>query len=105
MFGFGKKLDTAEIKNEMQTGKAILVDVREDDEWEAGHAEDAVHLSLNRIMSGEVPSKNTATKLYLYCRSGGRAGVAANMLRSKGYEVENIGGLSSWRSAGGAVEY
>lgn len=104
MFGMGKKIDAAEITKEMKEGKALLVDVRGDDEWSSGHAKDALHLSVDRIMQGELPTKDTTTKLYLYCASGGRAGMAANYLKGKGFDTENIGGLSSWRNSGGEVE-
>lgn len=104
MFGMGKKIDAAEITKEMQDGQALLVDVRGDDEWNGGHAKNAVNLSVDRIMQGELPTKDTGTKLYLYCASGGRAGMAANYLKSKGFETENLGGLNSWKSAGGKVE-
>jgi rhodanese-related sulfurtransferase len=104
MFGMGKKIDAAEIAEEMKDGKAILVDVRGNDEWQSGHAKGAMHLSVDRIMGGELPTEDTGTKLYLYCASGGRAGMAAHYLKSKGFTVDNLGGLSSWRSAGGQVE-
>lgn len=104
MFGMGKKIDATEISEEMKDGKALLVDVRGDDEWHGGHAKGAMHLSVDRIMRGELPTKDTSTKLYVYCASGGRAGMAAKYLKGKGFEVENLGGLSSWRSAGGKVE-
>lgn len=104
MFGMGKKVDAAEITKEMQEGKALLVDVRGDDEWDNSHAKGAVHLSVDRIMSGETPTKDTSKKLYLYCASGGRASMAASKLKSAGYTVENLGGLSGWKSAGGATE-
>lgn len=100
----GKKVDAVGITKEMQNGKALLIDVRGDDEWKAGHAKDGMHLSVDRIMQGELPTKDTSTKLYLYCASGGRAGTAANKLNGKGFETKNIGGLSSWRIAGGEVE-
>lgn len=104
MFGIGKKIDAAGISKEIQEGKAVLIDVRGDDEWNGGHAQGAIHLSVDRIMQGELPVKDKDTKLYLYCASGGRAGSAANYLERVGFETENIGGLSSWRSAGGQVE-
>jgi rhodanese-related sulfurtransferase len=104
MFGIGKKIDVSEITEEIKDGKALLVDVRGDDEWNGGHAKDAMHLSVDRIMHGELPSNDTGIKLYLYCASGGRAGMAAHYLKSKGFVVDNLGGLSSWRSAGGQVE-
>ena len=104
MFGFGPKIDVEEIQEELEDGTALLVDVRGDDEWLSGHAVGALHLSLDRISDGDVPTKDTSKKLYVYCASGGRSGVAAQILKQKGFTVENIGGLSSWRSAGGAIE-
>lgn len=104
MFGMGKKIDAEGITQEIKDGKALLVDVRGDDEWSSGHAKDAMHLSVDRIMQGELPTKDTSTKLYLYCASGGRAGMAANYLKGKGFGVKNLGGLSGWSSAGGKVE-
>lgn len=104
MFGMGKKIDAAGITKDVQAGQAVLVDVRGDDEWRSGHAKGAIHLSVDRIMAGELPVKGTDTKVYLYCASGGRAGMAANALKAKGFTAENLGGLSAWRSAGGSVE-
>lgn len=104
MFGMGKKIDAAEITKEVNAGTALLVDVRGTDEWSSGHAKGAMHLSVDRIMGGELPTKDTSKKVYLYCASGGRAGMAANFLKSKGFQTENLGGLSSWKSSGGSVE-
>ncbi|MBP7837148.1 rhodanese-like domain-containing protein [Candidatus Saccharibacteria bacterium] len=104
MLGFGKKIDAAAITKEIDEGEAYLVDVRGNDEWDGLHAKGALHLSVDRIMNGEVPIKDTSKKLYLYCASGGRASMAASKLKAKGYTVENLGGLSSWKSAGGATE-
>lgn len=104
MLGFGKKIDVVAITAELENDKAYLVDVRGNDEWDGLHAKGALHLSVERIMGGEVPTKDTSKKLYLYCASGGRASMAAMKLKAKGYSVENLGGLSSWKSAGGATE-
>lgn len=104
MFGFGPKIDIDTFNDEIKKGKAVLVDVREEDEWRTGHAVGAMHLSVNRIAAGELPTQNTDTKIYAYCASGGRSGSAAQILKKKGYKVINIGGLSSWRSAGGRIE-
>lgn len=104
MFGMGKKVSADEITKEMEAGTALLVDVRSSDEWNNGHAKGATHLSVERIMNGEQPTEDTSKKLYLYCASGGRAGTAANYLNSKGFQTENLGGLSGWKSSGGSVE-
>lgn len=104
MFGFGPKIDISKITDELQTGTAILVDVRGDGEWQSGHAAGALHLPVDKISRGEVPTKDTSKKIYLYCASGGRSSMAARTLKQKGYDVENIGSLGGWRAAGGAIQ-
>jgi len=104
VFGFGKKVDAAEVTAEVLAHKALLIDVREDEEWDNGHAKNALHLSVDRIMRGELPTKDPAKKLYLYCASGARASMATSYLRRQGLTVENIGGLRDWTSGGGSTE-
>lgn len=104
MFGMGKKIDVKAIREELDSNDAFLIDVRENDEWDREHAKDALHLSVNRIMNGELPSQDTSKKLYVYCASGGRSGMAAQFLKAKGFSVENLGGLRDWKAAGGPTE-
>lgn len=86
-------------------GKAILIDVRTDEEWAAGHAKGAMHFDLARLEQGELPQVSRYANVYLYCRSGGRAGKAKTILEQNGYaNVVNLGGLSDWQALGGAVE-
>jgi rhodanese-related sulfurtransferase len=89
---------------EVKTGKALLLDVRTDAEWNEGHAEGALHLDSVRIESGDLPRVPKDTKIYTYCRSGGRAGRMKTILKNAGFmNVENLGGLIHWQSAGGKV--
>lgn len=104
MFGSGPSIDVDAIQKEIDAGKALLVDVRSDSEYGTSHARSAVNLDVDRIMQGETPTKNTNMKLYLYCASGGRSGVAQRILQNGGFEAENIGGLSHWQTAGGSIE-
>ena len=104
MFGANPSIDVDTIKKEVDAGKALLVDVRSDGEYSASHARGAVHLDVDRIMQGETPTKNTDMKLYLYCASGGRSGMAQRILQNGGFDAENIGGLIHWQTAGGNVE-
>lgn len=104
MFGFGQKIGAQQISEELDNGTALLVDVRNDDEWKSGHATGAMHLTVDRISRGEVPTEDTSKKIYLYCASGGRSNIATKALKQKGYDAENIGGISSWRSAGGKIQ-
>ncbi len=78
---------------------AVLVDVREDDEWEAGHAPDAEHLPLGAVNEGS--TSFAGRDVLTVCRSGGRSAKAAKALASAGIEVRNVaGGMSAWAAAG-----
>jgi rhodanese-related sulfurtransferase len=77
-----------------------LLDVREPDEWEAGHAPGAVHIPLGDLgqRSGEVPSDQT---IYVICRSGGRSGRATEALNNAGWQAVNVaGGMQRWAAEG-----
>lgn len=78
---------------------AVLLDVREDDEWDAGHAPGAVHIPLARIADSlaDVPD---GSPIYVVCRSGGRSARAAAYLNANGWEAVNVvGGMSAWAAA------
>ena len=84
---------------------AVLLDVRTDEEFAAGHAPGAVHLPLARIEAGERPDVAKDRAIYVYCRTGRRAAVALEILREDGFrDLTNIGGLGDWERAGGDVE-
>jgi len=104
MFGFGKKVDATEVTREVLNHEALLIDVRENNEWDSGHAQNALHLSVDRILRGELPTKDTAKKVYFYCASGGRASMATSYLKQRGFVAENLGGLRDWHAGGGVVE-
>ena len=79
-------------------GTATLLDVREDDEWSAGHAQSAVHLPLGKLNPADCPTGRT---LVVVCRSGGRSGKAAAALAAAGLPVHNLaGGMQAWERAG-----
>jgi len=77
-----------------------LLDVREDDEWDAGHIEGAQHVPLGALADRltEVPKERTVVAV---CRSGGRSEAAVRGLRRLGYEAENLeGGVNAWSRGG-----
>ena len=81
-------------------GDAVLIDVREDDEWSAGHAPDARHLPMSRFAErlAEVPD---ADPLYVICRSGGRSAQVVAFLNQQGHSSVNVtGGMQSWAARG-----
>lgn len=77
-----------------------LLDVREDDEWAAGHAPQAVHVRLGELneRSGEIPRDR---EVYVICRSGARSAYAAQALTGAGWNVVNVAdGMTGWAVAG-----
>ena len=88
---------------EVLSGAAQLLDVRTHEEWKTEHAEHAVHLPVDKLVSGKVSMLSLDRKIYVYCRSGGRAGTAAAYLQGLGFQAENVGGLGDWVRAGGSL--
>ena len=86
-------------------GGAVLVDVREDDEWAGGHAPDALHVPMSR-MRGRVDALPTDRTLLCICHVGARSAAVAEALRSAGYDALNVaGGMDAWAAAGLPVSY
>jgi rhodanese-related sulfurtransferase len=84
---------------DLQGGGAVLLDVREAEEWSAGHAPDAVHLPLARV--SESAQRFVDKQVLTVCRSGARSGRAAKTLAAAGVDVRNVaGGMSAWTAAG-----
>ncbi|MDH2387419.1 rhodanese-like domain-containing protein [Streptomyces sp. HNM0663] len=81
---------------------AVLLDVREPYEWQAGHAPHAVHLPLSALVAGAaLPGHAQSRPLVVICRSGNRSRQAAALLASRGAEaVDVIGGMKDWAGAG-----
>jgi phage shock protein E len=86
-------LDT--VKKMIESKKAILVDVREQTEWDEGHIKNAVLLSLSKLRRETDPKEISKslpkdTIIYCHCRSGGRCLSAADILKKKGYDVRAL---------------
>jgi rhodanese-related sulfurtransferase len=78
----------------------FLLDVRENDEWQAGHAPDAVHIPLSELngRATEVPKDRD---VYVICRSGARSGQAVAAFNNAGWKASNVdGGMHAWEAAG-----
>ena len=77
---------------------AMLLDVRDADEWAAGHAPAAVHIPLNSLQADDLP---TDRRIYCICRSGGRSGAAVGAMVRAGFDAVNVaGGMNAWSAAG-----
>lgn len=79
---------------------AVLIDVREEEEWSAGHAPDAVLIPMGRVAArvDEIPAKRPAV---IVCRSGGRSNAVTQLLTARGIDAVNLaGGMHAWERAG-----
>jgi rhodanese-related sulfurtransferase len=79
---------------------AALLDVREIDEWDAGHAPGARHLPMSELTAriAELPDDDP---VYVVCRSGGRSARVVAYLAGQGYPAVNVdGGMQSWAAQG-----
>jgi rhodanese-related sulfurtransferase len=79
---------------------ALLIDVREDDEWDAGHAAAARHIALSSVpdVVGDLARDRV---IICVCRSGARSARAGQFLMEQGFEVVNLeGGMTAWHAAG-----
>ncbi|HEY5885608.1 MAG TPA: rhodanese-like domain-containing protein [Pyrinomonadaceae bacterium] len=86
---------------------AKLIDVREDNEWQAGHAAGAEHLGkgiIERDIEEKVPNKST--ELILYCGGGFRSALVADVLQQMGYSnvFSMAGGWKAWKDSAAEVE-
>ena len=81
-----------------------LVDVRLEDEWQAGHIAGAHHIPLDSL-SARAEEIDRSRPVVLYCRSGDRSGGAADALEASGWDVQSMeGGLVAWVESGLAIE-
>lgn len=84
-------------------GSVVLLDVREDDEWQRGHAPGAQHIPM-----GQIPARlaeiDPNAELFVVCQVGGRSQRVAKYLAKNGYAPRNIsGGMVAWAGAGRPV--
>ena len=100
----GPKGVGADEADELQRGGAVLLDVRERDEWNAGHAPGARHVPL-----GDLPNRLDSLprdrQVVVVCRSGHRSSQATSFLVRSGFDVVNLdGGMRAWATAGLPLE-
>src|SRR5882724_4907234 len=86
-----------------KSGEAVIVDVRDKDEWDEGHIPGAMHMSRGTIeldIEDKVPDANAM--IICHCGGGGRSALAAESLQKMGYKnVRSMaGGFKAWKGAG-----
>ena len=102
-----REVSVEETKQRMSSNtKVRLIDVREDNEWQAGHAAGAEHLGkgiIERDIETRVPDK--FAEVILYCGGGYRSALAADVLQTMGYTnvYSMAGGWKAWKESGGEV--
>jgi rhodanese-related sulfurtransferase len=87
----------------LKSGEALIIDVRDKDEWDEGHIPGATHLSRGTIefdIEEKAPDPNAM--IICHCGGGGRSALAAESLQKMGYKnVRSMaGGFKAWKAAG-----
>jgi len=98
-----REISPAEAADKVESGAAVLIDVREKEEWDEAHIPKAIHVSRGRL-EGEIEDKVTDpnANIIVHCGGGGRSALAAATLQRMGYKnVKSLsGGLKAWKKAG-----
>jgi rhodanese-related sulfurtransferase len=103
-----REITIDDVRSKLDRGEPVtIVDVREREEWDAGHVPGAVHLSkgvIERDVEKTIPDLHA--ELVLYCGGGSRSALAADNLQKMGYDRvwSMIGGMKGWRDSGQPVE-
>ncbi len=102
---FGSGVPTVTVAD--LTDGDFLLDVREDDEWQAGHAADALHIPMSEFVSrfGELTEAAPQDgRVNVICRSGGRSAQVTMYLAQQGIDAANVdGGMQVWEASGKPV--
>jgi rhodanese-related sulfurtransferase len=78
----------------------VLLDVREPDEWEQGHAPGAVHIPMTDVPA-RIADLDMDAEVYVICRQGGRSARVVDYLNQVGFDAVNVdGGMVAWQMAG-----
>ncbi len=105
MAGAPEDLSPARVAELLRDGSAQVVDVREQDEREAGRIpDDTIHIELDRL-SEEAGALDRDRPVVFYCRTGSRSAMAAQAFAAAGFEAHNLdGGLKAWVADGLPLE-
>jgi rhodanese-related sulfurtransferase len=101
-----REVNVDEAQRKLESGKATLIDVREESEWKAAHARGAQHMGkgvIERDIEQRIPDKGT--EIILYCGGGFRSALAADNIQKMGYTnvLSLAGGWRAWQAAGAPV--
>jgi molybdopterin/thiamine biosynthesis adenylyltransferase/rhodanese-related sulfurtransferase len=101
------EVDATEARTRIESGEPVVVDVREQDEWDEGHIPGAVHVPRGHLESRiERLAPDPSRPVVIYCSAGNRSAFAAKTLGELGYEdvVSLAGGFTDWKRNGFPVQ-
>ena len=101
------EIDSTHARERIESGEPVVVDVREQDEWDEGHIPGAVHIPRGHLESRiERLAPDAARPVVVYCSQGNRSVFAAKTLEELGYEdvVSLAGGFTDWKRNGFPVQ-
>jgi rhodanese-related sulfurtransferase len=100
--------DVPAVEVDAVAADAVLLDVREDDEWAAGHIAGAVHVPMNRVpqqLQLDPGALTPDASIVVVCKMGGRSAQVTTWLRQQGYDAVNLsGGMLAWAGANRPME-
>src|SRR2546430_6809809 len=101
------EVDAVRAREVIENDDPVIVDVREQDEWDEGHIPGAIHIPrgyLESRIEGAAPDRSR--QILLYCSAGNRSAFAAKTLQDLGYDesVSLAGGFTDWKRNGFPVE-
>jgi len=97
------EISPSEAAKKSKSGEAVIIDVREKDEWDEEHIPDAIHMSRGTIeLDVEEKVPDTSAMVICHCGGGGRSALAAESLQKMGYKnVRSMaGGFKAWKATG-----
>ncbi len=101
------EIDATHARERIESGEPVVVDVREQDEWDEGHIPGAVHVPRGHLESRiERLAPDAARPVIVYCSAGNRSAFAAKTLTEVGYDdvVSLAGGFTDWKRNGFPVQ-
>jgi sulfur-carrier protein adenylyltransferase/sulfurtransferase len=101
------EVDAVRARELIESGDPVIVDVREQDEWDEGHIPGALHIPRGNLESRiETAAPDRSRQLVVYCAAGNRSAFAAKTLEELGYDdvVSLAGGFSDWKRNGFPVD-
>ncbi len=101
------EVEASEVKTMVQSGtSAVLLDVREPNEWNLGHIPGAIHIPRGTLETKVEQMVPRDREVVIYCAGGNRSALAADTMQQMGYEKVSsmAGGWRAWTDVGGPVE-